>query len=99
MSSSSSYTSSSSQHQQDNSSQTYNCEWTINVSNCFGQEYFQVVYGVTTYLSLFIFLCSIWLLSWRLYSKPDIKLFRMKGFLTLEGYLFIQIFWGAGKLL
>jgi len=81
----------------DNTSQTDNCEWTISVTDCFGQEYFQVVYGVTAYLSLFIFLCSIWLLSWRFYSKPDLKLFKMKGFLTLEGYLFIQIFWGAGK--
>jgi len=89
---------SSSSSSQFNSSQISNCEWTINVSNCFGQEYFQVVYGVTTYLSLFIFLCSIWLLSWRLYSKPDIKLFRIKGFLTLEGYLFIQIFWGAARV-
>jgi hypothetical protein len=95
---SSSSSSPSPQYQQNDSSQTYNCEWTINVSNCFGQEYFQVVYGITTYLSLFIFLCSIWLLSWRLYSKPDIKLFRMKGFLTLEGYLFIQIFWGAARV-
>src|SRR5581483_10995831 len=83
--------------QQDNSSQTGNCIWTINVTYCFGQEFFQVIYGVTTYISLFVFLCSIWLLSWRLYSKPDTRLFKLKGFLTLEGYLFIQIFWGAGK--
>ncbi|POG63744.1 hypothetical protein GLOIN_2v1484449 [Rhizophagus irregularis DAOM 181602=DAOM 197198] len=89
---------SSSSSSQYNSSQTSNCEWTINVSNCFGQEYFQVVYGVTTYLSLFIFLCSIWLLSWRLYSRPDTKLFRIKGFLTLEGYLLIQIFWGGARV-
>ncbi|GBC01635.1 hypothetical protein RclHR1_04270013 [Rhizophagus clarus] len=89
---------SSSSSSQYNSSQTYNCEWTINVSNCFGQEYFQVVYGITTYLALFIFLCSIWLLSWRLYSRPDTKLFRIKGFLTLEGYLFIQIFWGGARV-
>ncbi|RIA99777.1 hypothetical protein C1645_2594 [Glomus cerebriforme] len=84
---------------QDNSSQTSNCDWTINVTDCFAQEYFQVVYGVTTYLSLFIFLCSIWLLSWRLYSRPDTKLFRIKGFLTLEGYLFIQIFWGIARVI
>uniref|UniRef100_A0A1D1XSE0 Replicase polyprotein 1ab n=1 Tax=Anthurium amnicola TaxID=1678845 RepID=A0A1D1XSE0_9ARAE len=89
---------SSSSSSQQNASVINNCEWTINVSNCFGQEYFQVVYGVTTYLSLFIFLCSIWLLSWRLYSKPDIRLFKMKDFLTLEGYLFIQIFWGAARV-
>ena len=86
-----------SRNQQDNSLQTGNCVWTINVINCYGEEYFQVIYGVTTYLSLFVFLCSIWLLSWRLYSKPDTNLFKLKGFLTLEGYLFVQIFWGAGK--
>ncbi|RIA94346.1 hypothetical protein C1645_760374 [Glomus cerebriforme] len=91
--------SSPSQYQQDDASQTSNCDWTINVTDCFAQEYFQVIYGITTYLSLFVFLCSIWLLSWRLYNKPEIKLFRIKGFLTLEGYLFIQIFWGIARVI
>jgi len=90
--------SSSPSRNQDNSLQIDNCVWTISVTNCFGQEYFQVIYGVTTYLSLFVFLCSIWLLSWRLYSKPDTMLFKLKGFLTLEGYLFMQIFWGVARV-
>ncbi|CAG8503590.1 14005_t:CDS:2 [Acaulospora morrowiae] len=75
-----------------------NCEWTLNVTSCIGQDFFQVVYGVTTYLSLFVFLCAVWLFSWRLYSRPGSTLFSMKGFLTLEGFLFTQIFWGGARM-
>ncbi|CAG8574474.1 7262_t:CDS:2 [Funneliformis mosseae] len=82
-----------------NASQTDNCEWTISVTNCFGQEYFQVVYGVTTYLSLFVLLSSVWLLLWRLYRSQSVTLFSTKGFLSLEGYLFTQIFWSFARVI
>ncbi|CAI2187056.1 1393_t:CDS:2 [Funneliformis geosporum] len=81
-----------------NTSQTNNCEWTISVTNCYGQEYFQVVYGVTTYLSLFVLLSSVWLLLWRLYRSQSMTLFSIKGFLSLEGYLFTQIFWSFARV-
>ncbi|CAJ0649755.1 2383_t:CDS:10, partial [Entrophospora sp. SA101] len=39
------------------------------------------------------------LLSWRKYSKPEAKLFCIKGFLAMEGFLFTQIFWGMLRVL
>jgi len=72
--------------------------WTITVTDCVDEEFFQLVYGISTYLSLFVFLCAIWLLSWRLYSKPNTKLFSLKGYLALEGFLFTQIFWGGSRV-
>ncbi|KAF0374348.1 hypothetical protein F8M41_012872 [Gigaspora margarita] len=82
-----------------NSSNSFpNCEWTINVTGCVGQDFFQVVYGVTIYLSLFVFLSSVWLLLWRLCSKPNIKLFRLNCFFALEGFLFTQVLWSGVKV-
>ncbi|CAG8668791.1 17166_t:CDS:2 [Dentiscutata erythropus] len=76
-----------------------NCEWTVNVTSCVGEYYFQVVYGVTIYLSLFVFLSAIWLLLWRLCSKPNVKLFKLNCFFALEGFLFTQVLWSGASIL
>jgi len=71
------------------------CQWTISVTDCVDQEYFKLVNFVSVYFSLFVFLSAFWLLAWRLYSKPQLKLFSLSGFLSMEGFLFTQIIWGG----
>ncbi|CAJ0912826.1 10371_t:CDS:2 [Entrophospora sp. SA101] len=71
-----------------------NCLWTLTIVNCVDQSYYQAIYDVTMYLSLIVFLCAVGLLLWRQNNKADARLFSIKGFLAIEGFLFTQIFWG-----